>query len=57
MPLPGRPWNNRVGNWSDLAADFYRTAFHYPGVAEDLEQQGFPEGTQDLEKHGNFEKR
>ena len=36
-----RPWNNRVGNWSDLAADFYLHPFHYRGVAEVLEQQGF----------------
>lgn len=36
-----RPWNNRVGNWSDLAADFYLHPFHYRGVAEALEQQGF----------------
>lgn len=36
-----RPWNNRVGNWSELAADFYRTPFHYPGVAKALTQQGF----------------
>lgn len=36
-----RPWNNRVGNWSELAADFYRTPFHYPGVAKALTMQGF----------------
>ena len=36
-----RPWNNRVGNWTELAADFYKTPFHYPGVAEALVQQGF----------------
>lgn len=36
-----RPWNNRVGNWTDLAADFYLHPFHYKGVAEALEQQGF----------------
>lgn len=39
--LLGRPWNNRVGNWSDLAADFYKHPFHYRGVAEALEGQGF----------------
>lgn len=32
---------NRAGNWSDLAADFYRHPFHYRGVAEALEGQGF----------------
>lgn len=36
-----RPWNNRVGNWSDLAADFYLHPFHYRGVAKALERQGF----------------
>lgn len=36
-----RPWNNRVGSWSELAADFYRTPFHYRGVAEALDEQGF----------------
>ncbi len=36
-----RPWNNRVGNWSELAADFYKTPFHYPGVAKALAHQGF----------------
>lgn len=36
-----RPWNNRVGNWSELATDFYRTPFHYPGVAAALARQGF----------------
>lgn len=36
-----RPWNNRVGNWSELVVDFYKTPFHYPGVAKALAQQGF----------------
>lgn len=36
-----RPWNNRVGNWSELAADFYRSPFHYPGIAKALVMQGF----------------
>lgn len=36
-----RPWNNRVGNWTDLAADFYKEPFHYHGVAEALVSQGF----------------
>lgn len=39
--LKERPWNNRVGNWTDLAADFYRHPFHYKGVADALSQQGF----------------
>lgn len=41
-----RPWNNRVGNWTDLAADFYLHPFHYKGVAEAFEQQGFLSTTQ-----------
>ncbi len=36
-----RPWNNRVGNWIDLVADFYRYPYHYQGVTEALKQQGF----------------
>lgn len=36
-----RPWNNRAGNWSQMAADFYLHPYHYKGVAEALEQQGF----------------
>lgn len=36
-----RPWNNHVGNWSELAADFYSSPFHYPGVAKALTMQGF----------------
>ena len=36
-----RPWNNRVGNWSELAVDFYKHPFHYKGVATSLKQQGF----------------
>ena len=39
--LKERPWNNRVGNWTDLATDFYRYPYHYQGVAEALKQQGF----------------
>lgn len=39
--LLDRPWNNRVGNWSDLAADFYQHPFHYREVAEALDGQGF----------------
>lgn len=36
-----RPWNNRVGNWTDLAADFYLHPYHYEGVADVLREQGF----------------
>lgn len=39
--LQERPWNNRVGNWTDLAADFYLHPFHYNGVADALREQGF----------------
>lgn len=42
--LETRPWNKRVGNWTDMVADFYSTAFHYPKMAEALEQQKFPVG-------------
>lgn len=39
--LKERPWNNRVGNWTDLAADFYKHPYHYQGVADALREQGF----------------
>lgn len=39
--LQERPWNNRVGNWTDLAADFYLHPYHYKGVADVLREQGF----------------
>ena len=39
--LKERPWNNRVGNWTDLAADFYLHPYHYKGVADALLEQGF----------------
>lgn len=40
--LKTRPWNNRVGNWTQLAADFYRPPYnHYPEVPEMLLKQGF----------------
>lgn len=40
--LKERPWNSRVGNWTQLAADFYRPLYnHYPEVPEMLRQQGF----------------
>lgn len=40
--LKERPWNHRVGNWTQLAADFYKPPYnHYPEVPEMLRQQGF----------------
>lgn len=40
--LKKRPWNSRVGNFSQLTADFYTSDYnHYPEVAELLKQQGF----------------
>lgn len=37
-----RPWNSRVGTWTQLVCDFYRPPYlHYPEVAEMLQQQGF----------------
>ena len=39
--LQERPWNNRVGNWTDLAADFYLHPYHYKGVDDVLCEQGF----------------
>ena len=40
--LRERPWNSRVGNWTGMAADFYRPPYcHYPEVPEMLKQQGF----------------
>lgn len=40
-----RPWNSRVGNWTDLAADFYQPPYnHYPEVPVMLRQQGFWSG-------------
>lgn len=36
-----RPWNKRVGNWTDLAADFYLYPCHYKGVVDVLREQGF----------------
>lgn len=43
--LKDRPWNNRVGNWTQLCADFYRHPYeHYPEVPEMLDKQGFPGG-------------
>lgn len=40
--LQERPWNNRVGNWTQQCADFYRHPYdHYPEMSEMLRQQGF----------------
>lgn len=40
--LKNRPWNNRVANWTQLVADFYRPPYnHYPEITEMLKQQGF----------------
>ncbi|WP_455683655.1 NADPH-dependent oxidoreductase [Thomasclavelia sp.] len=51
--LKERPWNNRMGNWTQLAADFYKPPYnHYPEVSRMLRQQGFL-----LEKNGVKEKK
>lgn len=43
--LSKRPWNNRVGNWTDIARDFYKHPYdHYPEVPEMLKQQGVYSG-------------
>lgn len=40
--LRERSWNSRVGDWTGMAADFYRPPYcHYPEVPEMLVQQGF----------------
>lgn len=40
--LAKRPWNDRVGNWTQLIADFYKAPYnHYPEVGKVLKQQGF----------------
>lgn len=40
--LKERPWNSRVGNWTQLVADFYLPPYnHYPEVPEMLRRQGF----------------
>lgn len=37
-----RPRNSRIGDWTEMAADFYRAPYcHYPEVPEMLAQQGF----------------
>lgn len=37
--LKVRPFNNRVGNWSELVRDFYRQPFHYEETAQMLRRQ------------------
>ena len=40
--LRERPRNSRIGDWTEMAADFYRAPYcHYPEVPEMLAQQGF----------------
>jgi len=40
--LRERPWNDKVGNWTEMAVDFYQPPYnHYPQVSEMLRQQGF----------------
>lgn len=40
--LKERPQNSREGDWSQLAADFYKPPYnHYPKVPEMLRRQGF----------------
>lgn len=49
--LKERPWNSRVGNWSQLAADFYQPPYnHYPEVSEMLQQQGFWNGNTKIQE-------
>lgn len=46
--LKERPWNSRVGNWTGMAADFYKPPYeHYPEVPAMLKQQGFNPGTEE----------
>ena len=40
--LKKRPWSDRVGNWSELAADFYKTPFHYPEVPSPCGNRDLP---------------
>lgn len=39
--LKERPWNNRVGSWTDLATDFYMHPYYYKEVVDALREQGF----------------
>lgn len=47
--LKKRPWNDRIGNWTTLAADFYRKPYHYKEVANALRQQKFFAGMKESE--------
>lgn len=54
--LQERPWNNRVGTWTELAADFYKPPYdHYPEVPQMLAQQGFYAAAEAAEKGGDKE--
>ena len=54
--LKKRPWNDRVGNWTQLAADFYRIPYnHYPEVPEMLRQQGFWSKSVNVEQGNEYE--
>ena len=39
--LKARPFNNRVGTWTELVSDFYSTPYHYKHTEEILHQQRF----------------
>lgn len=39
--LKARPFNNRVGTWTELVSDFYRTPYHYAYTEEMLHRQHF----------------
>lgn len=48
--LKERPWNDRVGNWTQLNIDFYRSPYNqYPEIPEMLKQQGFASITPERE--------
>lgn len=36
-----RPFNNRVGTWTELVSDFYKMPYHYEQTVEMLRQQKF----------------
>ena len=39
--LKVRPFNNRVGTWTELVSDFYKTPYHYEQTVEMLHRQRF----------------
>ena len=39
--LKERPFNNRVGTWTELVSDFYSTPYHYKQILGMLHQQHF----------------